>query len=146
MVQRSEDSWEKSGIWWQRMLWFVGFAALLYVALVVAMVVMERHFIFLPSRYDAAAFVPTGLLDLSKYHPDYVALSFYKMFGYPTGVGCLVARKAALSKLDRPWFAGSTIDMASVQAEGYHLSEGEAAFEEDTVNYLNLPDTLTKKL
>jgi hypothetical protein len=36
---------------------------------------------------DAAAFVPTNRLDLSRWHPDYVTLSFYKMFGYPTGVG-----------------------------------------------------------
>lgn len=88
---------------------------------------------------DCAAFVPTNRLDLSRWQPDFVPLSFYKMFGYPTGVGCLIARKAALSKLDRPWFAGGTIEMASVQAQGYHLSEGEAAFEEGTVNYLNLP-------
>ena len=49
------------------MLWFVGFAALLYVALVVAMVVMERHFIFLPSRYDAAAFMPPAPAPQSRY-------------------------------------------------------------------------------
>jgi len=49
------------------MLWFVGFAALLYVALVVVMVVMERHFIFLPSRYDAAAFVPPTPAPKSRY-------------------------------------------------------------------------------
>ena len=39
---------------------------------------------------DAAAFVPTNALDLSSVHPDFVALSFYKMFGYPTGIGCLL--------------------------------------------------------
>jgi len=44
---------------------------------------------------DGAAFVPTNRLDLSRWHPDFVPLSFYKMFGYPTGVGCLLARKAA---------------------------------------------------
>ena len=33
---------------------------------------------------DAAAFVPTNRLDLGEWHPDFVALSFYKMFGYPT--------------------------------------------------------------
>ena len=34
---------------------------------------------------DAAAFVPTNRLDLSRWHPDFVCLSFYKMFGWPTG-------------------------------------------------------------
>lgn len=88
---------------------------------------------------DCAAFAPTNKLDLSQVHPDFVPLSFYKIFGYPTGVGCLLARKSALAKLSRPWFAGGTITIASVQAERHHLAEGEAAFEEGTLNYLNLP-------
>ena len=88
---------------------------------------------------DSAAFVPTNRLDLSRWHPDYVVLSFYKMFGYPTGVGCLLVRKAALDKLVRPWFAGGTITIASVQAGKHYLAEGETAFEEGTMNYLNLP-------
>ena len=88
---------------------------------------------------DCAAFVPTNRLDLSVWHPDFVALSFYKIFGYPTGVGCLLARKASLSKLRRPWFAGGTITIASVQAGKHRLAEGEAAFEEGTINYLSIP-------
>jgi selenocysteine lyase/cysteine desulfurase len=88
---------------------------------------------------DGAAFAPTNLLDLSRWHPDFVPLSFYKMFGYPTGVGCLLARKPALEKLRRPWFAGGTITIASVQGDGHHLAPGEAGFEDGTINYLNLP-------
>jgi selenocysteine lyase/cysteine desulfurase len=88
---------------------------------------------------DAAAFAPTNRLDLSRWHPDFVPLSFYKMFGYPTGVGCLLARRAALGKLHRPWFAGGTITVASVQGDRYYLAPGEAAFEEGTLNYLSLP-------
>ena len=57
---------------------------------------------------DAAAFVPTNRLDLSRYQPDFVPISFYKMFGYPTGICCLLARNQALTKLSRPWFAGGT--------------------------------------
>jgi molybdenum cofactor sulfurtransferase len=88
---------------------------------------------------DAAAFVPTNRLDLSLWHPDYVALSFYKMFGYPTGVGALIARKPALAKLHRPWFAGGTIGVVSVQADQYTPAPGAAAFEDGTPNYLALP-------
>jgi len=88
---------------------------------------------------DAAAFAPTNRLDLSRWHPDFVDLSFYKIFGYPTGVGCLIARKSALAKLHRPWFAGGTITVASVQGDRFYLAEGEAAFEDGTINYLNLP-------
>jgi len=88
---------------------------------------------------DAAAFVPTNQLDLACYHPDFVSLSFYKMFGYPTGVGCLLARKRALAKLRRPWFAGGTITVASVQGDRYFLQAGPEAFEDGTLNYLALP-------
>ncbi len=88
---------------------------------------------------DAAAFVPTNRLDLSDRHPDFVPLSFYKMFGYPTGVGCLIAKKSALKKLHRPWFSGGTIKVVSVQGDSYYLADGETGFEDGTINYLNLP-------
>ena len=88
---------------------------------------------------DAAAFVPTNRLDLSVWHPDFVALSFYKMFGWPTGVGCLIARRSALAKLERPWFSGGTIVAAFVQRQYYQSAPGAAHFEDGTVNYLNLP-------
>lgn len=88
---------------------------------------------------DAAAFTPTNRLDLSRWKPDFVSLSFYKIFGYPTGVGCLLARKEALLKLRRPWFAGGTIVLASVQGCAHHMADSEAAYEDGTVDYLNLP-------
>ena len=88
---------------------------------------------------DAAAFAPTNRLDLRRWQPDFVTLSFYKMYGYPTGVGCLIARKGALSHLRRPWFAGGTITIASVQGDRYYQAEGEAGFEDGTVNYLTIP-------
>ena len=88
---------------------------------------------------DAAAFVPTNRLDLGQWHPDFVSISFYKMFGYPTGVGCLVARREALARLRRPWFAGGTITVASVQGDRYFLAEGAPAFEDGTPDFLGLP-------
>jgi molybdenum cofactor sulfurtransferase len=88
---------------------------------------------------DAAAFVPTSRLDLSAVKPDFVSISFYKMFGYPTGVGALIARKQALAKLHRPWFAGGTITVASVQGDKYYMADGASAFEDGTLDYLNLP-------
>jgi selenocysteine lyase/cysteine desulfurase len=88
---------------------------------------------------DAAAFVPTNRLDLSRVRPDFVVLSFYKMFGWPTGVGALVARRDALAKLERPWFSGGTIVAAFVQREWYQSAPGAAHFEDGTVDFLNLP-------
>ncbi|MGE5175516.1 MAG: aminotransferase class V-fold PLP-dependent enzyme [Hyphomicrobiales bacterium] len=88
---------------------------------------------------DAAAFAPTNRLDLSRVKPDLVSISFYKMFGYPTGVGALVLRKEMFGRLRRPWFAGGTVRIATVQGNAHYLATDAAAFEDGTVNYLNLP-------
>ena len=88
---------------------------------------------------DAAAFTPTNRLDLSRVKPEFVSQSFYKVFGYPTGVGALIAKRDILRKLHRPWFAGGTITVASVQGDKHYMSEGEAAFEDGTLNYLTIP-------
>lgn len=42
---------------------------------------------------DAASFVSTARLDLSATKPDFVCVSFYKLFGLPSGVGALLVRK-----------------------------------------------------
>jgi selenocysteine lyase/cysteine desulfurase len=89
---------------------------------------------------DCAAYMPTNRLNLGAIKPDYVVLSFYKMFGYPTGIGALLARREKLVKLERPWFAGGTIAIASVQGEGwFRLTPGAPGFEDGTVDYLGLP-------
>lgn len=88
---------------------------------------------------DAAAYVPSSRLDLGRWHPDFVAASFYKMFGWPTGVGCLLARRDALAKLERPWFSGGTIVAAFVQRQYFQSAPGAPHFEDGTVNYLSLP-------
>src|SRR5579872_4725629 len=81
---------------------------------------------------DAAAFTPTNRLDLSRVTPDFVSLSFYKIIGYPTGIGALIARKEALATLRRPWYAGGTIIFSSVRGYGHNLAPGPAAFEDGT--------------
>jgi molybdenum cofactor sulfurtransferase len=88
---------------------------------------------------DAAAFVPTHRLDLRTVSPDFVVMSFYKMFGYPTGVGCLLVRNETLTSLRRPWFGGGTVNFATVQGRMHVLSGGEAGFEDGTLNYLSIP-------
>jgi molybdenum cofactor sulfurtransferase len=87
---------------------------------------------------DAAAFVPTNRLDLQTVSPEFVCVSFYKMFGYPTGVGCLLVRNSALGTLRRPWFAGGTVNFATVGGTRHLLAPGEAGFEDGTLNYLSI--------
>ena len=89
---------------------------------------------------DAAAFLPTNPLRLDQVKPDFVAMSWYKVFGYPTGVGCLVARREALARLRRPWFSGGTIVAVSVQADWHWMTDDETAFEDGTLNFLSIPD------
>lgn len=84
---------------------------------------------------DAAAFVPSNRLRLSKVQPDYVCISFYKMFGYPTGVGALIARHDALAVLRRPWFSGGTVDFVSVQHVKEQPIDGPEHFEDGTPNF-----------
>ncbi len=92
---------------------------------------------------DAAAFAPTNRFDASVINPDFASFSFYKMFGFPTGIGCLLIRRARRSALERPWFAGGTITIASVQGDGHYLHDDEAGFEDGTVDYLNIPAVAT---
>ncbi len=89
---------------------------------------------------DAAAYVPANRLDLSQVKPDFVAVSWYKVFGYPTGTGCLIARREALGRLRRPWFSGGTIWAVSVQGNWHKLADDESAFEDGTLNFLSIPD------
>ena len=86
---------------------------------------------------DAAAFVPTSPLSLRRIPADFVACSFYKMFGYPTGVGALIARREALARLRRPWFAGGAVEYVSVQHGSHLLREGAEGFEDGTVSFLD---------
>ena len=88
---------------------------------------------------DVAAYVPTSKLDLSVIKPDFVALSFYKIFGYPTGIGCLLVKKSKFSILKKPWFAGGTITLSAVKYNSFFLKPNHESFEDGTINYLDIP-------
>lgn len=87
---------------------------------------------------DVAAFAPSHALSLRECPADFAALSFYKLFGYPTSVGALVARREALARLRRPWFAGGTVSYASIAADTHRLHAGHAGFEDGTPDFLGL--------
>jgi selenocysteine lyase/cysteine desulfurase len=88
---------------------------------------------------DAAAFAPTNRFDAARVRPDFASISFYKIIGFPTGIGCLLVRRDRLDALTRPWFSGGTVTTASVQGDGHYLRSDAAAFEDGTVDYLNIP-------
>ena len=63
-----------------------------------------------------------------------MAISFYKMFGFPTGIGALIAKESFLAQLERPWFAGGTVDV--VQAPGQIVTLTSVMHERFEVSYL----------
>ncbi|MGZ8829930.1 MAG: aminotransferase class V-fold PLP-dependent enzyme [Thermoanaerobaculia bacterium] len=87
---------------------------------------------------DLAAFAPSNAVSLRTCPADFAALSFYKLFGYPTGIGALVVRREAFTKLRRPWFSGGTVMYASVLADTHRLRHGHEAFEDGTPDFLNI--------
>ena len=87
---------------------------------------------------DAAAYAPTHALSLRRVPADFTAISFYKLFGLPTGLGALIARRESLARLQRPWFAGGTVLYASVLADAHRLRSGHEGFEDGTANFLGI--------
>ncbi|KAL4068743.1 PLP-dependent transferase [Scleroderma yunnanense] len=88
---------------------------------------------------DAAALAPTSTISLADTPVDAMAVSFYKMFGYPTGIGALIVRESFLELLERPWFAGGTVDV--VQVPGKLVTRApklHERFEDGSINYLTL--------
>ncbi|KAI5249279.1 PLP-dependent transferase [Aureobasidium subglaciale] len=71
---------------------------------------------------DAAALASTAQLDLSntRESPDFVALSFYKIFGFPN-VGALLVQKSSAHVLaNRKYFGGGTVDMVVTLNDTWH--------------------------
>jgi molybdenum cofactor sulfurtransferase len=62
---------------------------------------------------DAAALVPASPLDLHEVQVDFVAFSFYKLFGFPTGLGALLIRRGQEDKLIKRYFGGGTVEFVS---------------------------------
>ncbi|KAH8827778.1 pyridoxal phosphate-dependent transferase [Flagelloscypha sp. PMI_526] len=93
---------------------------------------------------DAAALAATSPFSLAEHPVDAMAISFYKMFGYPTGCGALIIKKSLLSILERPWFAGGNVEI--VQVPGTIVtrsSQLHERFEDGTINYLAMPAITT---
>jgi len=87
---------------------------------------------------DAAGAGAVASISLRQHPADFLAFSFYKLFGLPTGVGALIAKKTALAKLRRPWFAGGTVDFVSVEHGRHQLRSGPESFEDGTPNFLDI--------
>jgi len=95
---------------------------------------------------DASKLAATSELNLSDHSractPDFVAVSFYKMFGYPTGLGALLIRRsaAALLRPQKTYFGGGTLAGATA-SEDFCLPRDDAPhawMEDGTQHYLGV--------
>lgn len=95
------------------------------------------------SLLDAASLVSTSPLDLSQpdISPDFVAVSFYKMFGFPDLGALIVHRRTAGLMRSRSYFGGGTVDMATCIGEQWHASKStslHSSLEDGTLPFHNI--------
>jgi len=88
---------------------------------------------------DAAAYVPTQPLDLSATPADFVDVAFYKMFGYPTGLGALIVKVDAVPLLRKVFWGGGTVALATSR-ENFHVLKCKPSdkLEDGTVAFLDI--------
>ncbi|EMD91482.1 hypothetical protein COCC4DRAFT_129504 [Bipolaris maydis ATCC 48331] len=92
---------------------------------------------------DVAALVSTTPLDLSNHllAPDFVTLSFYKIFGFPD-LGALIVRKAAGQIFDhRRYFGGGTTEMTTCFGDAWVAlkdSSLHARLEDGTIAFRSI--------
>ncbi|XP_073116611.1 molybdenum cofactor sulfurase isoform X3 [Elaeis guineensis] len=102
---------------------------------------------------DAAKGSATDPPDLARCPADFVVFSFYKIFGYPTGLGALVVRTEAARILTTTYFSGGTVSASIADIDFIKRRERiEQVLEDGTLSFLaiasirhgfNIIDTLT---
>ncbi|XP_023289256.1 molybdenum cofactor sulfurase 1 isoform X2 [Orussus abietinus] len=88
---------------------------------------------------DAATFAATNDLDLSVYKPDFVCISFYKMFGYPTGIGALLVKNSSANVLKKTYYGGGTVKV-SLSSDMFHVKRDilHERLEDGTLPFLSI--------
>nr|CAG8615443.1 1412_t:CDS:10 [Entrophospora candida] len=90
---------------------------------------------------DAASFVSSSLLSLEDKDssPDFVVMSFYKMFGFPTGLGALLVKSELSPILKKRYFGGGTIQAIAYDRPWQIFREKlSERFEDGTINFLDI--------
>ncbi|KAJ2456274.1 hypothetical protein EV183_000201 [Coemansia sp. RSA 2336] len=91
---------------------------------------------------DAAAYAASSPLQLSQYKvgPDFVALSMYKIFGAPTGLGALLIRRTSVPFLrSKVYFGGGTVaGLAFDEQWQVYRHAIESRLEDGTVNFQDI--------
>lgn len=87
---------------------------------------------------DAASLATSCAPDLSSCDFDFIALSFYKIFGYPSGLGALIVKKSRDIELRKDWyFGGGTVDAIAFEDSWQIFRPNlHERFEDGTMNFL----------
>lgn len=75
---------------------------------------------------DASSFVSTSPLDLASCPADFIPISFYKMFGFPTGLGALIVKNSSSYLLRKCYYGGGTVQ-ATISNERFHILKNNLA-------------------
>ncbi|XP_057887926.1 molybdenum cofactor sulfurase [Melospiza georgiana] len=88
---------------------------------------------------DAASYVSTSPLDLGVHQADFIPISFYKIFGFPTGLGALLVNNRIAPLLRKTYFGGGTA-AAYLAGEDFYFPRKSIAerFEDGTVSFLDI--------
>ncbi|XP_031593761.1 molybdenum cofactor sulfurase isoform X1 [Oreochromis aureus] len=88
---------------------------------------------------DAACYVSCSPLSLQDCPADFIPISFYKIFGFPTGLGALLVRNDAADILKKTYFGGGTA-AAYLSGEDYYVQAANISdrFEDGTVSFLDI--------
>ncbi|XP_034537125.1 molybdenum cofactor sulfurase [Notolabrus celidotus] len=88
---------------------------------------------------DAASHVSCSPLNLQDCPADFIPISFYKMFGFPTGLGALLVHKDAGGILRKTYFGGGTA-AAYLSGGDYYVQASNISdrFEDGTVSFLDI--------
>ncbi|RKP08686.1 pyridoxal phosphate-dependent transferase, partial [Thamnocephalis sphaerospora] len=90
---------------------------------------------------DAAAYAASSPISLgdAATAPDFVIVSFYKIYGFPTGLAALVVRKSLAPILRKRYFGGGTVSSLSLDG-GWAVFRDTlpGRYEDGTVNFLDI--------
>jgi molybdenum cofactor sulfurtransferase len=89
---------------------------------------------------DCAKYLSTKTFSLATYPVDFVVLSFYKIFGYPTGLGALIIRNSSLKLLNRQsYFGGGSVRYVSpCDPSHVEYKQGIDAFIHGTIPFTSI--------
>jgi molybdenum cofactor sulfurtransferase len=89
---------------------------------------------------DIAKYISSNKVNLSNNIVDIACISFYKLFGYPTGLGALIIKKSVIKYINKKqYFGGGAISVSS-SSNDYSIARSQFYewLEDGSPNYLGI--------